>query len=258
MTTKIALITGANSGIGYATAQVLLAEATSPTFHVIIAARSLEKAEGAKSSLEASGNLKGQLSTVVIDVTDPNSITKAAAQIKEQFGHLDVLINNAGIAKNNSNIQERYQACLETNVIGPALVAEAFRPLVLKSETRLSIYVSSGLGSVSATISPDSPLWPGTMAKSFPNIDAYCVSKAALNMVAMQERGLFADQNLKVYTMCPGLVRSNLRGTKEEEIAAGGNAGDPLESGRTILGIIKGDRDADDGKFVHKDGVYSW
>ena len=85
-------------------------------------------------------------------------------------------------------------------------------------------------------------------------------SKAALDMVALQEHYDFGETTaLKSYAYCPGLVRSNLRGTSEAAVSAGGAAGDPEVSGRGILAIIQGERDGDAGKFVNSEGgVYGW
>ena len=66
------------------------------------------------------------------------------------------------------------------------------------------------------------------------------------------------DTPLKIFVICPGLVRSNLRGKNEEAVSAGGRAGDAAESGQLILSIIEGKKDADAGKFLHKDGIYPW
>jgi NAD(P)-dependent dehydrogenase (short-subunit alcohol dehydrogenase family) len=91
-----------------------------------------------------------------------------------------------------------------------------------------------------------------------PNGETYRVSKAALNQIALQESIVYRETPLKVFAMCPGFVVSNLRGTSEEERTGWGMAGDAEVSGQTILSIIEGKRDADVGKFVHKDGVYPW
>lgn len=87
---------------------------------------------------------------------------------------------------------------------------------------------------------------------------SYKISKAGVNMVAAQEAAEFKSTPLKVFAVCPGLVRSHLRGVSEEKISANGLAGDPMVSGETIFSIIEGKRDEDVGKYVHKDGVYPW
>ena len=77
-------------------------------------------------------------------------------------------------------------------------------------------------------------------------------------MLAMQDSKILGKQGVKVFAVCPGMVVSNLRGTSEEQRTVDGKAGDPEVSGRTILQIIEGGRDADVGKFVDKDGVNPW
>jgi len=86
----------------------------------------------------------------------------------------------------------------------------------------------------------------------------YSASKSALNMLMIYEAKEMGKKGLKSFVVCPGLVRSNLRGKSEEAVNAGGAAGDPMVSGQTILEVVEGKRDADVGKFVHKDGVYPW
>ncbi|KAF9738049.1 short chain dehydrogenase [Paraphaeosphaeria minitans] len=207
----IVLITGANSGIGYAASKII--SSASPNYHVIVAGRSLQA-----------------------------SIAAAAKKVEQEFGRVDVLINNAGVAHSSeASYKAQINAITETNVIGPLLVCEQFMPLVLKSKKPYSIFVSSSLASLGLATTPgshyDSEMW-----------QVYRMTKSALNMIA----------GVKVFPMCPGLVRSNLRGAKEENVSAGGRAGSADVSGETILSIIEGKRDIDVGKFVHKDGVHEW
>jgi NAD(P)-dependent dehydrogenase (short-subunit alcohol dehydrogenase family) len=86
----------------------------------------------------------------------------------------------------------------------------------------------------------------------------YRMSKSGLNMWAYQESKTLAEKGVKVFIVCPGLVRSNLRGKSEDLVSAGGRATDPMVSGQTMLNIVEGKRDQDVGKLVHKDGVYGW
>lgn len=243
------MIKGANSGVGYATSQVL-AQA-SKEFHVLMAGRSMEKLKAAKAEIEAAGGLKGQLTTLELDVTKEASIENALRQVETEFGQLDVLINNAAVGSIDNNPRTRFEAVFQTNILGPVLVTEAFRPLLLKSKNPYSIYVSSGAGSISSTAKPSNYPEP-------PNADAYRSSKASLNMLAVYEYRTYKDNGLKVFPFCPGFVVSKLRGDEEEKMNPGGLAGDPRVSGESILSILQGERDADVGKFVHKDGVYDW
>ncbi len=241
---------GANSGVGLAAAKVIAC--ASEHFHVIMASRSLEKAKSAMSEIEAAGT-KGHLSTVQLDVTDQESINQAAALVKQKFGRLDVLVNNAAVGSRDPDVKTRLQLCMDTNAIGPAVVSAAFRPLLLKSQKPYSIYVSSGVGSMGRASDPTSATY-----RSLSNGEGYRASKAALNMIALQESIEFSETALKVFALCPGFVRSNLRGESEEARSGWGKAGDPKRSGETLLSIIQGERDADAGKFVHADGVYPW
>ena len=211
--------------------------------------RSLEKVESAMSEIKAS-SIKGKLSALQLDVTDECSIDLAAKYVQEQCGQLDVLVNNAAVGGTvDPNIKTRMQLCMETNVVGAAVVANAFRPLLLKAQNSYSTFVSSGAGSLTrATAGP----------ASMPNEDAYRASKAAPNMIAVVEARDFGPKGLKVFAMSPGFVVSNLRGTTEDLRTGWGKTGDPIVSGQTILSIMEGERDADVGKLMHKDGVYPW
>ncbi|KAF2096614.1 short chain dehydrogenase/reductase [Rhizodiscina lignyota] len=251
MSPKVILITGANSGVGFATSKVVAG--ASPDFHVIMSGRNLEKVEAAKTEIEAAGGVKGQLSTLHLDITDDASIESAVTYIGEHFGQLDALVNNAAVGGITPNHRERLRYCMETNVVSTRTLSLAMQPLLLKSDNPYSIYVSSGVGSLK--MAADAPAGAtGYLVVG----DAYRSSKAAVNMIMILEHKDTYDTQLKVFAVCPGFVVSNLRGTSEEARTGGGKAGDPMVSGQTILSIVEGKRDADVGKLVHKDGVYPW
>ena len=218
-----------------------------------MACRSREKATAATSEIEAAGVTKGAFSTMQLDVTNEQSIKEAVAHVQQQFGRLDVLVNNAASGSMDPDIRTRFQLCLETNVTGPAMVAAAFRPLLFKSKNPYSIYVSSG----ARTLLRNASQKPSTHDK-IRNGDAYQVSKAALNMLAVLEARDYGEQGLKTFAVSPGFVRSNLRGTNEEARSGWGQAGDPEASGELILSIVRGERDTHVGLLVHTDGVYPW
>lgn len=192
-----------------------------------MASRSLGKIKAAKLELEAAG-IKGTVSAIQLDVIDEKSIKEAAVYVQRQFGWLDVLINNTASGSLNSNVKARFQSTMETNVIGPAMVSAAFRPLLLKSN---SIYVSSGAGTIiqNSAANPHLPRHVGIK-----NGDAYIASKAALNMLAVLDPGKFGPRDSKVFAMSPGFVRSNLRGSSEGAWSGWSRAGDPEVSGELI------------------------
>ncbi|KAI9698108.1 MAG: hypothetical protein M1820_007616 [Bogoriella megaspora] len=248
----VVLITGANSGVGYAIAKII--SSASPDYDVIIAGRRLEACNKAVSELKAEG-AKGGLSTLQLDQTDEASVDAAAKQVEKEFGKIDVLINNAGITDTTLpdewSPKKKFDQVLSTNVTGPAIVSQAFQPLLFKSKNAYSIYVSTSLASMAMSTDPKYPVYHVKWA-------VYRASKTGLNAWVVQDAREMAEKGVKVFAFCPGLVRSNLRGTTEDQVSSGGYAGDPDESGRAVLKIIQGDRDGDVGKFVHKDGVYDW
>ena len=261
MASRLVLITGANSGVGLATTKVLAS--ASASYHILMAGRTLSKVDSAADSLrQQMPHLKASISTLQLDVTSDSSISAAAKRVQAEHGRLDVLINNAGIyldLAEGMSTREKYEKTFATNVVGPALVTEAFEPLLVKSADPYLLYISSSLGSLSRASDT-------TSAEYVVEARAYRASKSALDMLAVQDQKILgrgygdgtAKGKVKAFAVCPGLEESNLRGTAEIQRKAGGRAGDPEESGRTVLGILEGQRDGDVGRFVHKDGVYGW
>ncbi|KAK5045510.1 hypothetical protein LTR84_009128 [Exophiala bonariae] len=256
--TTVVLITGANSGVGYATAEVI-AEA-SESYHVILSSRNLENAEKALVEISSNANVKGSISALQLDVTDRVSIEAAAREVLRDFGKVAVsdsitpyvawLMRH--IANQDPDLQIRLKDTLAVNIIGPALVTEIFKPLLLKSSKPRSIYITSGLGSLHKASDPDDP------SSNRPGTTVYRISKVALNMLIVEESKELGPRGVKTFGVCPGHVRSNIRGRSEEAISSGGRAGDPRISGQTILRVIEGQRDQHVGKMLHKDGVYPW
>lgn len=185
----------------------------SHAFHVTIGSRSLEKAKAAQAKI---GTLspKGSLSDVLLDVTSKTSIEEAARHIRQHHDQLDVLVENAGVGGIGiEDVYSQFRYVLDTNVIGPAVVAAAFRPLLLASTNPYSIYVSSGARTLVRNLIQKPP-----HGKAFGDGgNAYQVSKVALNMLAVLQARDYGDQGLKVFALSPRFVKSNLRGTSEEQ-----------------------------------------
>lgn len=200
---KIALVTGANKGIGLATAGRLARECG----HVIVAARKSDAGAAAADRLSREG---GSVSSLVVDVTDPASVAAAAAAVSERFGHLDVLVNNAGILPEATNPDATevldlamFQRTYATNVLGPVAVVEAFLPLLRKSPAGRIVNVSSAMGSLAHQTDPSSP-WHAMV------VPAYQSSKAALNAITVVLSKVLADTEIKVTSVCPGWVKTDL------------------------------------------------
>ena len=197
---KIALITGANKGIGLEIARQLGRQG----FTVLVGARDSGRGTAAVESL-ASEDIDARF--VQIDVTDVQSINSAAKLIAAEFGKLDVLVNNAGIFIENkppSTIDvSRVRATYETNFFGPLNVTQAMLPLIRKSDAGRIVNVSSGLGSIGTMSDPDSPYGGFSLA-------GYNSSKSALNALTVAFANELRDTNIKVNAADPGYVATDL------------------------------------------------
>ncbi|GAB2653597.1 SDR family oxidoreductase [Nocardia goodfellowii] len=201
-TKQIALITGANRGIGYETARQLGERGMT----VLVGARSAERGAEAVAKLAAAGIDARPLE---IDATDAGSIARAADWIAAEFGHLDVLVNNAGIAGDFGQPSETalnaMREVFETNVFGVVAVTNALLPLLRNAPAARIVQVSSEVGSIGFLMDQTSPLWP---AAAIP----YPASKAALNMVtAMYAKELW-DTPIKVNAANPGYCATEFNG----------------------------------------------
>lgn len=190
----IALVTGANKGIGLEVVRQLAAR----NWRVFLTGRSLAAVRKAASPL-------GPLVTPVpLDITSRISIDAAFHTVSQDVDHLDVLINNAGILDHDEGsifdlYPERLRRMFETNAIGPLLVTQAFLPLLRKSPSARIINVSSGAGQLS-----DMDTWA----------PAYSISKTALNGVTGQFAAALKDSNIAVNAVCPGWVRTEMGGNE--------------------------------------------
>ena len=176
-TSTIALVTGANKGIGR---QIAIQLARDHGFTVIIGSRQISAGEVLASELQSQGH---QATTVQLDLSSDVSIANAVKTIDQQYGRLDVLINNAGIFLDADvpklPTRELYHRTFDTNITGTACLTEALVPLLRKAHGPPRIvFVSSGMASLANTTNKDLPWY---------NLDciSYDCSKAALNMLAL-------------------------------------------------------------------------
>jgi NAD(P)-dependent dehydrogenase (short-subunit alcohol dehydrogenase family) len=201
--TGIALVTGANKGIGREVVRQLAVRG----FRVVLGARRPEA--GRKTAAELGAGFDklttgaGRVEFLEIDVTDAASITRAAQQLAALVDHLDVLVNNAGILEDGTATAPNVDAAVvrrtfETNTLGPLLMTQAMLPLLLKAPGGARIInVSSGAGAL------------GEMTSWAP---AYSISKAALNAVTRQFAAALRTQRIAVNSVCPGWVRTDMGG----------------------------------------------
>ncbi len=186
----VALVTGANRGIGRETARQLAGRG----YHVIVSARDPDKA---REAAEAIGGRPLEL-----DVSDPASIERAAAQMREDPGHLDVLVNNAGVGTDwgVAGAEPDFgaiQSALDTNFFGAYRLTVALLPLLRESEQPRVVNVSSGMGGI-AEMGGWSP--------------GYRVSKAALNAMTRILSTELEEAGVKVNSACPGFVNTDMGG----------------------------------------------
>jgi NAD(P)-dependent dehydrogenase (short-subunit alcohol dehydrogenase family) len=203
---KIALVTGANKGIGRGAAEQLAELGMT----VLIGARDPRRGEEAVAALRATG---GDVHAVTLDVTDPTTVQEAAKQVEERFGHLDVLINNAGITGSGQvSPEDAYdqvpstvdldmvRAVFETNVFGVIAVTNAMLPLLRRSPAPRIVNVSSHAASLTITSDPDGPL------ASLLSSAAYSPSKTALSALTVQYANELRKDGILVNAAAPGYV----------------------------------------------------
>lgn len=204
MTKTVALITGANKGIGLETARQLAKQG----LLVIIGARDEAKGRAAAEALRKEG---ADARSVRLDVTDPASITAAAEQIGRDPGRLDVLVNNAGVfamgkdgAASTTGI-ETFRQTFDTNLYGVAAVTQAFLPMLRRSPAGRIVNLSSILGSVAEHADPNSGVFQM-------KVTAYDCSKAALNMYTNHLAHELRGTTIKVNAAHPGWVKTDMGG----------------------------------------------
>jgi len=219
----IALVTGANQGIGLQIATDLAANGVT----VLLASRNLERGAAAAQTIS------GDVHPIQLDVTDPASIQAAVAQAEQQFGRLDILINNAAISRANGLESEtmadyikRSRATVisvdevrtiwETNVFGVLSVTQAFLPLLRKSPAARIVNVSSSLGSLTLNAAPNP--YRGTFNPG------YGASKSALNAITLAFAIDLEEEGIKVNAVTPGFTSTALNNYEGNETVEQGAA----------------------------------
>ena len=239
--TKVALITGANKGIGLEAARQI--GRTGAT--VLVGARDAAAGQQAASQLTGEG-VSAQF--VGLDVTDAATIQAAAHWIEGQFGHLDILVNNAGIAIQSdgppsTGSLEAIERSFRTNFFGAVAVTQAMLPLLRKAAAARIVNVSSGLGSL--TLNGD-PNWPFAEVKFL----GYNGSKAALNMLTVQLAYELRETRIKVNSADPGYTATDMNGHR-------GTQSIPEGAAETVrLALLA--EDGPTGTYSNSEGIQPW
>jgi NAD(P)-dependent dehydrogenase (short-subunit alcohol dehydrogenase family) len=245
---SIALVTGANRGIGFQISKDLAANGLT----VLVGARRLESGEAAAECIGANAR------AIQIDVTDQISAAAAAKRIRDQFGRLDILVNNAGIAHAGQPDRpmkevvqsgllsvvsvEELRTVFETNVFGVITVTQAMLPLLRKAPAGRIVNMSSINGSLAMNSDPSNPF------RSLAGV--YAASKTALNAVTLSFAIELESTNIKVNAVCPGFTATdmnNFAGTGTVEDAA-----------REPVRLALLDADGPTGTFSNAEGPFPW
>ena len=219
---RVALVTGANQGVGFQVAKELVANGLT----VFVGSRNFERGEAAAKAI-GPGAIALQL-----DVTDQASISAAAERIREAFGRLDLLVQNAAISntrKGDLPLQEYAQITLpsnvsldevravwETNVFGVLAVYQAMLPLLRESSDARIVNVSSGVGSLAANADPTFPY-----RQMYSPV--YPASKTALNAVTLAMMIELESTGIKVNLVSPAFTKTNLNGYEGTESVEDGS-----------------------------------
>ncbi|KAL5048678.1 hypothetical protein BDW71DRAFT_177265 [Aspergillus fruticulosus] len=264
---KIVLITGANTGIGYQVVRALYS-ADKP-YSVIVGARSLSKAQDAIRAIQtefpASSN---KLTPLVVDVESDESIEKAYAEVQGTFEKVDALVNNAGaqfdplIASNKLTLREAWNKSWDVNVTGAQVLTSTFIPLLLKSTDPRLLFVSSGTSRLTSNDGLFLPIdrspgagWPKSKAEI--NAASYRSAKTGLNMMMREWERTLKNDGVKVFAISPGFLATGLGGLGAEALKRFG-AAEPEVAGPLFRDVLEGRRDGDAGKIVNRDGVQGW
>jgi NAD(P)-dependent dehydrogenase (short-subunit alcohol dehydrogenase family) len=204
-TKKIALVTGANKGIGFETVRQLAAKGVT----VLLGARDEKRGTEAAEQLKKEGL---DVQFLQIDVNNEASRDSAAKFIAEKFGKLDILVNNAGVALDSQvpasqGTLEQWRSTFETNVFSLVSLTQKLLPLIKKSDAGRIVNLSSILGSLTLNSDPNSPI--GGWASG---TTAYDASKAALNMFTIHLANELKNTPIKVNSAHPGWVKTDMGG----------------------------------------------
>ncbi len=240
---KVALITGANKGLGLEIARQLGKSGV----QVIIGSRDLERGEAAVEELKKDGV---HARAVKLDVTSKDDIAALPKWFEREFGRLDILVNNAGVMTENwqkptvaSVSAQEMRATFDSNFFGTVELTQSLLPLLRQSPAARIVNQSSILGSLTAQSDLKSPY---SQTKPF----AYDASKAALNSFTVHLSYELRDTNIKVNSAHPGWVKTDL-----------GSDAAPMnvqDGAKTAVRLALLDDDGPSGSFFHMEETLPW
>jgi NAD(P)-dependent dehydrogenase (short-subunit alcohol dehydrogenase family) len=229
---KIAMVTGGNRGIGLSMVEGLLKEG----FTVLMGSRNVEAGNLALEYLEEHSD---NLEMIQLDVSKRKSVLRAFEEVSEKYGRLDVLINNAGIIGSgkkplkDGDLKE-VKKIMKTNFYGPMNMNTVFLPLLRKSDDARIINISSGMGA---------------LEDLFGAYAGYRLSKAGLNAQTILLSNDLRGENIKVFSMCPGWVKTEMGGAEAPRT--------PEQGAETAIWLATSD-EPETGKFYRDKQVISF
>jgi len=237
----IALVTGANKGIGFQIARQLAQNGAA----VLLGARDADRGSAAAKELLAEGL---QVTFIQIDITNAQSIAAAAAQIDTAYGRLDILVNNAGIADYSDGAPsvaalDAVRREIEVNFIGALAVTQSMLALLRRSDAGRIVNMSSSLGSL--TLNGDAS-WPFYDVR----LIGYNASKAALNMLTIQLNAELHDTRITAVSACPGLVNTELSGNRGDRT--------PAEAAAFVVQLALRREEDRQGVYQSEQGALPW
>jgi NAD(P)-dependent dehydrogenase (short-subunit alcohol dehydrogenase family) len=238
---RVALVTGANKGIGYEVSKQLGESGCK----VILGARNTKLGDEAAKKLKSQGL---DVESLELDITKAETISSAASHIEKHYGKLDILVNNAGIINRKDGVPsaatvDAVADTLNTNFLGALRVTQVMLPLLKKAEHASIVNVSSGLGSIAQNSDHN---WPHANVKFI----GYSASKAALNMMTAQLAYELRNTKIKVNSSDPGYTATDLNDNQGHQTIEEGSA----ETIRLALLPIDGPT----GQYSDKAGIVPW
>jgi NAD(P)-dependent dehydrogenase (short-subunit alcohol dehydrogenase family) len=234
---KVALITGANKGLGFEIARQLGQQGIT----VVLGARDNSKADEAAKKLKAEGI---DAHAVKLEVTNETDVAGLPTFFESKFGRLDILVNNAGVSLDFGGVtRDTFRQTYETNVIAPYFITQALLPLLKASPAGRIVNHSSILGSMTVLGDPNS-VSPDMV------LPAYCSSKAALNMLTVTTTRALEGANVKVNSAHPGWVKTDM-----------GSDRAPMEivdGAKTAVALALLPDDGPTGGFFHMGETLPW